>query len=174
MTGTPRDIELDAVVDQDELIERADRWTVLAAHLAQIHDSLRPGVSDAEETWIGAAAEAFFAALRPLLGEISLLAEQLTLVKNVLLSVQEEATPVRQALYRDVIGWQRDLAGIAQDERQDPLHADRYETQRAAATDRWTSRAQADAGPLVDVLAAGAATLATIDPKVPRFDTDPG
>lgn len=162
---TPRDVEKAAEVDQDELIERADRWAVLAINLAQVHDTLSPGLSAVEEIWVGEAATAFFDVLRPLLADISRLAEQMVLVRNALTNVQEDATPVRQALYREVIGWQRDLAGIDMDERQDPLHPDRYEAQRTAATDRWTARAQADASPLVDALVAGTASLATIDPR---------
>ncbi|HEX5115777.1 MAG TPA: hypothetical protein VFW65_11325 [Pseudonocardiaceae bacterium] len=173
MTGTPRDVELAAVVDQDTLLDRADRWTVLARSLAQIHDDLSPDVPELADIWVGAAADAFFARLGPLLAAISRLAEQMLLVKGVLVSVQEDTTPVRRALYRDVIGWQRDLAGIAADERADPSGRARFQAQRDAVTDRWAARAQAAAAPLTDTLAAGAATLAAIDPvTVPLPDPD--
>jgi uncharacterized protein YukE len=170
--GTPRDVELAAVVDQDELIERADRWTILAGTLARIHENLAPGATDLRELWVGQAADTFFDQLGPLLDTIRRLGEQMTTVRNALLSVQEGAVPVRQALYRDVLGWQRDLAGVDADERRDPVPTDRFAAQRAAVTERWAARADVDAGPLTDALAAGAAALAAIEPVRPTF-TEP-
>lgn len=165
----PGDVELAAVVDQDELIEHADRWAIVARTLAQIHENLAPGVPAMADIWVGLAADSFFGQLRPLLDAVNRLADQMLQVRNALMSVQEDVVPARRALYRDVIGWQRDLAGIAMDERRDPLGGKRFDAQRAAVTGQWTARAQADAGPLVDVLAAGAATLAAIEAVRPTF-----
>lgn len=170
---TPRDVELAAVVDKDELVERADRWTVLAGRLAQIHENLDPRSAQLPDVWAGAAAESFVERLGALLGGISRLADDMLLVKQALMRVHDDTTPVRQALYRDVIGWQRDLADIALEERSDPLGGGRFDALRADVTGRWLARADADADPLVDVLAAGAAALADIESARPAL-RDPG